>query len=100
MNEVPPGEQPPVNATDRNVKTAAGIFTGHITLPCAFVTFFFVLLNVFYLLIVHWQFDQITQVRARLGRQEELVQGFLIDRGVSFPGSTPGVPKKMPELRP
>lgn len=61
-----------MNATDRNVRSATGIWKGHITLPSSFLTCLLLLICGSFLLIINWTFEQTTQIRDRLRAVENL----------------------------
>lgn len=67
-----PSPPAPVNATDRNIQTARGLFSGHLTLPCSFVTFGIIIFAIVYLVSLSWWIDQVNQVRERLRESERL----------------------------
>lgn len=67
-----PSPPAPVNSTDRNIQTARGLFSGHLTLPCSFVTFGIIVFAIVYLVSLSWWIDQVNQVRERLRESERL----------------------------
>lgn len=90
----------PVNPTDRNTATAHGLWKGHLTLPCSFVTLFSVLVAASFLVVLKWQFDQQTQMRTRLQRQTEIIHTLLLEKGVNLPEMEPGEGVVLPDRHP
>lgn len=82
MSELPspPVPAPPVNATDRNVQTATGMWRGHITLPSAFLTGSLLIICGSFLLVTHWCFDEVKSIR----EHEKVIYGF-----IEKPAATP-----------
>lgn len=75
MNNPPPS--PSHNATDRNVQSAVGMWTGHITLPSAFLSGGLLAILATFLLVIHWCFDEVTSIRGRLREHERIIYGFI-----------------------
>lgn len=92
MSETPTPPVVALNPTDRNISTAHGLWKGHVTLPCSFVTLGAVAILTGFLLVLHWQFDQQTQMRERLQRQTEIIHSLLLEKGVEIPPIDPGSP--------
>lgn len=81
----------PVNATDRNVTTSAGMFSGHITLPSSFLSFLLILVFGSFLVVIHWCFDEVTTIRQRLIAREQVIDRY-VERAASMatpPAITP-----------
>lgn len=88
MSELPSPQPAPVNATDRNVQTAAGMWRGHITLPSAFLSGMLLIICGSFLLVTHWCFDEVNSIRERLREHEKVIYGF-IERPPATPAPAP-----------
>lgn len=88
MNEPPSPPAPPLNATDRNVQTATGMWRGHITLPSSFLSGMLLIICASFLLVTHWCFDEVKSIRERLREHERIIYGF-IEKPTPAPLATP-----------
>jgi hypothetical protein len=86
----PAESQPLLNATDRNIQTAPGMWRGHITLPSAFLSGGLLLIVCAFLLVIHWCFEEVASIRERLRDHERIIYGF-IEKGAATPA--PASPK-------
>lgn len=78
----------PRNATDRNVQTAVGLFKGHITLPSSFLTTMLLAICGSFLLVTHWCFDEVNNIRQRLREHEKIIYTF-IEKATATPVPDP-----------